>query len=93
MAVYRLRIWFDIDSLELDFMRAALTAEDMPPTVSINGVAGKLHSNEMQKNGNRLLTYSFPPTAISGKNSDTIAVTAAGKAPVNVHRVEVGVHP
>lgn len=72
---------------------AGLTSEGIPPTVSINGVAGKLHSDEMQKNGNRLLTYSFPPTVISGKKSDAIAVTAAGKVPVNVHRVEVGVHP
>ena len=68
-------------------------AEDTPPTVSINGVAGKLQRNEASKSGSHLLTYSFPANALPGKNRDTIAVTAGGKDPVKVLRVEVSLRP
>ena len=61
------------------------------PTVSINGVAGKLRSDETAKSGGRLLTYEFPPAALSGKPLDEIAVAAAGT--VTVKRVEVSVRP
>jgi hypothetical protein len=72
---------------------ASLRAEDTPPTVSINGTAAKLQGNKATKNGNRLLTCSFPASAVSGKNRDTIAVTAAGKDAIKVQRVEVGLRP
>jgi len=72
---------------------ATLRAEDTPPTVSINGVAGKLQRNETTKSGNRMLTCSFPATALTGKNHDTVTVTATGKNPVKVLRVEVSLRP
>lgn len=68
-------------------------AADPPPIVSINGVAGQLHGSETLKNGNQLATYDFPVTALSGKNSDSIAVKATGPHPVKVQRVEVGLRP
>ena len=61
--------------------------------VSVNGVAGKMQSNEAMPNGNRLLTYSVPLNALPGRNKDTIMVTAAGQHMVKVFRVEVRVHP
>lgn len=72
---------------------AACRAEGTPPTVSINGIAGKLRSNEATKNGSRLLTCSFSTTALSGKNRDTIIVMAGGNNPVKVQRVEVSLRP
>ena len=72
---------------------ATVPAEAGTPAVSINGVAAELHSNEMQTNGNRLLTYLFPPAAVSGKDHDTIAVTTGESPPVTLHRVEVGFRP
>lgn len=68
-------------------------AEDTPPAVSLNGTAGKLRNNEATKNGNRLLTYALPLTALSGKNRDIIAVAASNNNPVKVFRVEVSLHP
>jgi len=72
---------------------ALLRAEDKPPTVSINGVAGALRRTEKLKNGNSLLTSAFPVTVCTGGNRDSITVAAAGKDPVKVHRVEVHVRP
>ena len=72
---------------------AARRADDTPPTVSINGVAARLRSNDVTKNGNRLLTYEFPLTALPGKNHDTITVATAANDPVKVLRVEVSLCP
>jgi hypothetical protein len=72
---------------------AALRADDAPPGVSINGTAGKLQSNKPETNGERLLTYAFPLTALPGLNRDVVTVTAAGDAPVKVLRVEVSLRP
>ena len=72
---------------------AATGAEGPPPTVSINGVAGKLHHSETLKNGNRLVTYALPLTALPGKNRDIVTVASMGKDPVKVQRVEVSLHP
>ena len=72
---------------------ATVPTEAGTPAVSINGVAAELHGNEMQTNGNRLLTYLFPPAAVSGKDHDTIAVTTGESPPVTLHRVEVGFRP
>ena len=44
-------------------------------------------------NGNRLLTYSVPLTALPGRNKDTIMVTATGQHSIKVFRVEVRLHP
>jgi hypothetical protein len=72
---------------------ATLRVEDSPPAVSINGTVGKLQSNKTETNGNRLLTYAFPPTALRSTNRDVITVAAAGNAPVKVLRVEVSLRP
>jgi len=69
---------------------AAGDAKGAPPSVSINGVAGSPLTDEPTKSGGRLLTYAFPPTAVSGKNDDTVAVTATGTESVTLQRVEVG---
>ena len=61
--------------------------------VSVNGVAGRIHSNEAMTNGNRRLTYSVPLNALPGRNEDTIMVTAAGPSAIKVFRVEVRLHP
>lgn len=79
--------------VEVTIEIASLRAEDAPPTVSINGIAGRLSSSETTKSGSRLMTSSFPATALSGKNRDTIAVTAEGKDPIKVQRVEVSLRP
>ena len=65
-------------------------SEDMP-TVFLNDIAGKLQNNEATSNGNRLLTYSFPLTAISGRKNDIVTVATTGKESVNVLRVEVDI--
>lgn len=63
------------------------------PALSVNRVAGELRNTETLQNGNRLLTYAIPVSALPGKNSDTIAVTAAGDGPVKVLKVEVRLCP
>jgi len=63
------------------------------PAVSINGVVCKIHRNEALPNGNRLLTYLVPLSALPGQHKDTIKVTAAGQHSVKVFRVEVRLHP
>ena len=63
------------------------------PAVSVNGVAGKMQSNEAMPNGNRLLTYAVPPSALPGQNKDTIVITAAEQRSIRVFRVEVRLHP
>jgi hypothetical protein len=72
---------------------ASLRAEDTPPIVSINGAAAKFQSNKATKGVGSLLTYSFPANALAGNNRDTIAVTAGGKDPIKVQRVEVSLRP
>ena len=73
-----------------------VAARDMDgdaPAVSVNGVAGKIGSNEAMPSGNRLLTYSVPVSALPGRNTDTIMVTAVHQRTINVFRVEVRLHP
>ena len=73
--------------------------EDKVPNISVNGVEGKFQRNKTLKNGRHLATYSFPMAALSRKdrdtikNRDTITVTAVGKEPVKVHRVEASLRP
>ena len=73
--------------------------EEPVPTVSVNGVEGKFQRTEVLKNGRHLTIYEFSLSALSGKdrdtiqNRDTITVTAVGKVPVEVHRVEVSMRP
>ncbi len=67
----------------------ASVAEDKPPRVSINSVAGKLLGCDTLKSGNRLAIHAFPLTVLSGKNRDVITVMAAATEPVTVRRVEV----
>jgi hypothetical protein len=68
-------------------------AGDAPPAVSVSGVAGALRSNEALKNGNRLLTYAIPLSALAGRNKDAVMVKAAGDGAIKVVRVEVRLHP
>lgn len=68
---------------------AARDVDGHAPAVSVNGIAGKLHSNEAMPSGNRLLIYSIPLGALPGRNKDAITVTAAGQDSVKVFRVEV----
>jgi len=63
------------------------------PALAVNGVTCAVHRTETQKNGNRLLTYSVPPDALSAQNSDTIAITTEGNEPIRVLRVEARVAP
>lgn len=72
---------------------AARDLEDAAPNISVNGIAGKLQRNEPMKNGWRLLSYAFPVTALSGNNRDTVTVTATGKDPIKVQRVEASLRP
>ncbi len=73
--------------------------EDTVANIFVNGVAGKLKSNETLKNGRHFATYEFPLTALSGKDRDTInkrdsiTIEAVGKDPITVHRVEVSLRP
>ena len=62
--------------------------EDTAPTISVNDIAGERLRSEPLRNGWHLVTYAFPVTALSGNNSDTVTVSAAGKDPVKVQRVE-----
>jgi hypothetical protein len=72
---------------------AALHDANSLPGVSINGIAGKFRTKEILKNGNFLIVYALPNTAISGINRDTIEVMAAKNDTVKVQRVEVSMHP
>jgi hypothetical protein len=63
------------------------------PTVAVNGIAGELRGNDATRNGNRLLTYSIPLSALPGRNQDTITVSATGQHSIKVFRVEVRLHP
>ena len=72
---------------------AGLRAVDAPPTVSVNGTAGKLQSSKPETTKDRLLTYAFPLTALRGTNRDAVTVAATGNVPVNVLRVEVSMRP
>lgn len=72
---------------------AARDVDGDAPAVSVNDVAGKLHSNEAMPNGNRLLTYSVPLNALPGRNRDTIRVTTSQQRSINVFRVEVRLQP
>jgi hypothetical protein len=73
--------------------------EEKVADVFVNGVEGKMQSNETLKNGHHRATYSFPMNALAGKGRDTIkkrdaiTVTAVGKDPITVHRVEVSLRP
>ena len=84
---------------ELTIEVAATQLEEKVANISVNGVVGKLQSNETLKNGHHLATYSFPMNALSGKGRDTIkkrdviTVTAVGKDPIEIHRVEVSLRP
>jgi len=72
---------------------AARDIDGGAPAVSVNDVAGKIQSNEAMPNGNRLLTYSVPLSALPGRNKDTIVVTAARQHSIKVFRAEVRLHP
>ena len=72
---------------------AAPDLEDTAPNISVNGIAGKLEQNEPLKDGWHLVTYAFPVTALSGNNRDTVTVSAAGKNPIKVQRVEASLRP
>jgi hypothetical protein len=63
------------------------------PTLSVNGVAGRIHGNEVLPDGNRRLTYSISLNALPGRNEDSIMVTAAGRIAIKVFRVELRLHP
>jgi hypothetical protein len=63
------------------------------PTVSVNGVAGKLRSDAAGTKGRCVLVYTLPETAVRGENRDAIAIAAADNEPVNVHRLEVCLRP
>ncbi len=69
------------------------SAENAPPAASLNNVAGQFQNAKATKNNSQLLSYTFPVNAVSGKNRDTIVVTAAGKVPVKVLQVEVRLRP
>ena len=64
---------------------------DDAPALAVNGVAATLGSKELLESGNRVVTYSVPLSALPGRNSDTIAVSAAGG--IKVTRVEVRIAP
>ncbi|MCK5801444.1 MAG: hypothetical protein KAI66_01365 [Lentisphaeria bacterium] len=68
-------------------------AESAPPTVSVNGIACELRTTETPKNGDLQLSYSVPLNAISGENTDVIAVSAADNNPIKVLCVEVEIAP
>ena len=72
---------------------AAQDVDDDAPAVSVNGVAGEIQTSEAMPNGNRLLTYSVPLSALPGRNEDTIMVTAARQRSIKVFRVEVRLYP
>ncbi len=63
------------------------------PQVRVNEVAAGFSNARSLDNGNRLLTYSIPLNALPGKNSDTIQVTAAAEASIQVLGVEVRISP
>ena len=67
--------------------------EDTAPTISVNDIASRQLRNEPLKNGWHLVTYAFPVTALSGNNRDTVIVSAAGKDPIKVQRVEASLRP
>jgi hypothetical protein len=62
-------------------------------SLSVNGAACKLGTNELLPNGNRWLTYPIPLDALPGRNDDTIMITAAGSSTTKVFRVETRFHP
>jgi hypothetical protein len=72
---------------------AAPNLKGAAPKISVNGIAGKLRQNETLKSGWHLVSYAFPVTALSGNNRDTVTVTAAGKDPIKVQRVEASLRP
>ena len=72
---------------------AARDVDGDDPAISVNGAAGKIRSNEAMPNGNRLLTYSIPLSALPGRHKDTIMVTAGGQHSIKVFRVEVRLDP
>ena len=67
--------------------------EQDAPAVAVNGVEGTLRRTEALQSGNRLHTYSIPTQALPGRNSDGIAITAAGTKPIKVLRVEARIAP
>lgn len=42
------------------------TTETDKPSISVNGIAGKLQSNEVMMNGQQQLTYSIPRNVLRG---------------------------
>ena len=63
------------------------------PAVSVNGAACALRNSDALDNGNRVLTYSVPLSALPGHNDDTIAVMAAKTKPIKVLSVEARIAP
>ena len=72
---------------------AGRQADHQAPSVSVNGVAGQLRSNETGSHGNRVLKYAIPHNALRGQNSDTIVISAPEQNPLRVARVEVRLAP
>jgi hypothetical protein len=76
-----------------------LHLDEKVATVAVNAVEGQVQNNETMKNGHHRVTYTFPMNAISEeyrdtvKKHDVITVTAEGREPITVHRVEVSLNP
>jgi hypothetical protein len=61
--------------------------------ITVNGIRCGMRSKKTMTNGNRLLTYAFPPSAIVGNHTDTIRVAATGQGSIKVLQVEVRLVP
>ncbi|MHB8898433.1 MAG: hypothetical protein ACYC6Y_06775 [Thermoguttaceae bacterium] len=62
------------------------------PLLKVNDTAGQPAASETL-GANRVLTWSVPVQAVSGKNTDTIAVASQSSESITVHRVEVRLSP
>jgi hypothetical protein len=63
------------------------------PSVSVNHVAAEFAKAQSLESGNHRLTFSIPTSALPGKNSDTINVTAAEGGSIELLGVEVRIFP
>jgi hypothetical protein len=72
---------------------AAPRANGSRPMLLVNGIAGELHADQATPNGNRLLTYVIALAALTGRDQENVAITAAGPTPIRVLRVELNLRP
>ena len=73
-------------------LNVATNAHEGIWAVTVNDVAARFANARSLENGNRLLTYSIPSSALPGRSSDTIRVAAAER-PIQLLGVEVRISP